>query len=128
MTIKRFPMMHRKCWTPALAGPFLLLGLCLGNGADAPMSEAKKQLTKADFEQMMHSLSNSGRWGKEDQRGALNLITPEKRRQAAALVKEGITLSLAHNATKEPLDGSPAFIQRMTFLPKAGDEMTAAAD
>ncbi len=41
-------------------------------------------------------LSNWGRWGTDDQRGTLNLITPEKTRQAAALVKEGITVTLQH--------------------------------
>ena len=38
-------------------------------------------------------LSNWGRWGDEDELGTLNLITPEKRRQAASLVREGITVS-----------------------------------
>ena len=44
------------------------------------------------------SLSNWGRWGKDDQMGTLNLITDAKRAQAATLVKEGIsvTLSLIH--------------------------------
>jgi hypothetical protein len=32
-------------------------------------------------------LSNWGRWGKYDERGALNLITPQKEVQAAKLVK-----------------------------------------
>ena len=31
----------------------------------------------------MTELSNWGRWGKEDQMGAVNLITPAKRKQAA---------------------------------------------
>jgi kynurenine formamidase len=43
-------------------------------------------------------LSNWGRWGKDDERGALNLITPQKEVQAARLVKEGVTVSLAHFA------------------------------
>ena len=38
----------------------------------------------------MESLSNWGRWGEDDQLGCLNLITPTKRRQAAALVQDGI--------------------------------------
>ena len=33
--------------------------------------------------------TNRGWWGADDERGTLNLITPEKRRQAAALVREG---------------------------------------
>ena len=31
-------------------------------------------------------LSNWGRWGKDDERGSLNLITPQKEAQAARLV------------------------------------------
>ena len=46
-------------------------------------------------------MSNWGRWGPEDQRGTLNLITPEKTREAVRLVQEGITVSLAHFASLE---------------------------
>src|SRR5229473_8664714 len=46
-------------------------------------------------------LSNWGRWGKDDERGALNLITPQKEVQAARLVKDGVTVSLAHFADLE---------------------------
>ena len=38
--------------------------------------------------------SNWGRWGPEDQLGTVNLITPDKVREAAALVKTGTTISL----------------------------------
>ena len=41
----------------------------------------------------MDSLSNWGRWGKDDQMGTLNLITDAKRTQAAGLVKEGISVT-----------------------------------
>ena len=46
-------------------------------------------------------LSNWDRWGKDDERGALNLITPQKEVQAARLVKDGVTVSLAHFADLE---------------------------
>jgi kynurenine formamidase len=46
-------------------------------------------------------LSNWGRWGPQDQRGTLNLITPAKRRQAAALVRDGTAVSLARDAATE---------------------------
>ena len=39
------------------------------------------------------SLSNWGRWGEDDQRGCLNLITPAKGKQAAALVQDGTPVS-----------------------------------
>ena len=50
------------------------------------------EMPQSDFEAMVEELSNWGRWGREDQIGALNLITPEKRLQAAKLVKEGISI------------------------------------
>jgi hypothetical protein len=46
-------------------------------------------------------LSNWGRWGPDDQLGTLNLITPAKARQAASLVREGVTVSLAHFVSEE---------------------------
>ncbi len=61
----------------------------------APSARA---VTDAEYERWKTELSNWGRWGKEDEIGALNLITPEKRRQAAALVKDGISVSLAADA------------------------------
>ena len=50
---------------------------------------------------MEKSLSNWGRWGKEDERGTLNLVTPEKTKQALALVKDGVVVSLARFASLE---------------------------
>ncbi|MGH7931693.1 MAG: cyclase family protein [Candidatus Binataceae bacterium] len=40
-------------------------------------------------------ISNWGRWGKDDERGALNLITAQKRMAAARLVRSGESVSLA---------------------------------
>jgi kynurenine formamidase len=55
-------------------------------------------VTAAEYERWQTSLSNWGRWGRDDELGALNLITPAKRRAAAALVRDGITVSLASTA------------------------------
>src|ERR1700674_4732339 len=46
-------------------------------------------------------LSNWGRWGTDDESGALNLITPQKEVEAARLVKDGVTVSLARFADLE---------------------------
>src|SRR3569832_754403 len=51
-------------------------------------------VTKAQVTQWMKSLSTWGKWGKDDQLGALNYVTPEKRRAAAALVRTGEVVSL----------------------------------
>src|SRR5437016_3210030 len=49
-----------------------------------------------EFEQLFQELSNWGRWGNDDQRGALNLITPDTVRRAAGLVRDGATVNLSH--------------------------------
>ena len=54
-----------------------------------------RTVTEAEYERWKTELTNWGRWGQDDQIGALNLITPAKRRQAAAIVKEGFSVSLA---------------------------------
>ena len=65
--------------------------------------------TEADFERAMEELSNWGRWGADDEKGASNLITPQKRLQAVALVSEGITVSLAHDINEaEDVDATSA--------------------
>lgn len=88
---------------------------------------SKTQVTTDDVKQWMKTLSNWGRWGNDDQQGALNLITPDKRRQAAALVKEGISISMAQPAIKEEVDSSAPFEHSVTVTDdspagSAGDE------
>jgi kynurenine formamidase len=54
-------------------------------------------ISESQFEEWMETLSNWGRWGPDDEVGTLNLITQEKRKEAAALVQSGVTVSLARN-------------------------------
>jgi kynurenine formamidase len=68
----------------------------------------RHDLTQADIDRWMTELSNWGRWGKQDQLGTVNLITPEKRKTAAALVKEGYSVSLARNAETEKTSDNPS--------------------
>src|SRR5260370_12859665 len=82
-------------------------------------AQSEHAVTKADVDRWMTALSNWGRWGKDDQLGTLNLITPAKRKQAAALVKEGYAVSLAHDVLKEKAeDNTSPFVH--TMLPRAG--------
>jgi len=60
-----------------------------------------------EFDRMFNELSNWGRWGKDDQLGTINLVTPAKTREAAALVKAGISVSLSHNPIAEAVPDSP---------------------
>jgi len=80
-----------------------------------PQPQTEGQVTEEDLDRWMRELSNWGRWGKEDQLGAINLITPAKRRQAAALVKAGVSISLARDPqTEKAIDNPrlPLFLQR----------------
>jgi kynurenine formamidase len=96
-------MKHRS-WIVAIAACLL---------AGTPQSQERAASTelvnRTDFERWMGELSNAGRWGKEDELGALNLVTPAKRKQAAALVREGFAVSLARDVEKQTAadNGSP---------------------
>jgi kynurenine formamidase len=68
----------------------------------------------ADFERLLTEVSNWGRWGKDDQLGAVNLITPAKRKQAAALVREGLSISMAHDqSTEKQLDNPEPLVRKV---------------
>ncbi len=87
------------------------------------VSPESRDLTQSDIERMMEELSNWGRWGPDDQLGAANLITPEKRLEAIATVTEGITVSLAHKLlTEEALDVPSPFQRRVLRVPDATSE------
>ncbi len=60
------------------------------------------RVTMADLRRWETELSNWHRWGADDQRGTLNMITPAKTRQALALVEDGINVSLQHFVQWEP--------------------------
>ena len=55
-------------------------------------------MAAADVLAFHETLSNWGRWGDDDQLGALNLITPEVTAAAAATVRSGRTVSCARAA------------------------------
>ena len=88
-------------------GIALLLGLACATAMNTlPRAQTTPSLVSAaQFERWQTELSNWGRWGADDELGAANLITAEKRAQAAALVTEGFTVSLSSNAQNyESLD------------------------
>jgi kynurenine formamidase len=65
---------------------------------------------QATVERGMKELSNWGRWGAADQKGTMNLITPATRKRAAALVKEGVAVSLSRETdSQKSADNSRPF-------------------
>ena len=69
------------------------------------------------------SLSNWGRWGNENERGTLNLITSMKRTEAARLVRDGIVVSCARTIGYEPAPDGP--IPSRHFMLKSGEGVPA---
>jgi len=58
--------------------------------------------TETEVKDYIRARRNWGRWGKDDQVGAINLITPAKRAAATRLVKSGRSVSLSRPFPKEP--------------------------
>ena len=57
--------------------------------------------SEAQVAQYVKQYRNWGRWGKTDELGTLNLITPRKRKQAAALVEGSTTVSCSRLITTQ---------------------------
>jgi len=94
-----------------------VLGICSAAETN-PRPVTKEQVAK-----WMTEISNWGRWGKDDQRGTLNLITPAKRKQALALVKDGVSISLAHDIDRVKTADSPRPLSAEMTLDAAGHAM-----
>ena len=78
------------------------------------LAAQQPRVDRAMLDRWMQELSNWGRWGKADQLGTVNLITAAKRKSAAALVKEGFTVSLSsHAETTESADNPFPFVHEM---------------
>ena len=50
---------------------------------------------------------NWGRWGEDDQKGAVNMVTPEKRLAAVQTVRSGLAVSLCREFPKTPAPNNP---------------------
>lgn len=102
---------------------FLGTLIALAAAAAAPAAPGSAQrggadtIPNAEYERWKTELSNWGRWGKDDQIGAMNLITPATRRQAAGLVKEGFSVSLARDVdTEKAVDNPQPYERQMLAL------------
>ena len=68
---------------------------------------SRAPLDPAEVAAFHTSLSNWGRWGSDDQLGALNLITPEITAAAASLVRAGRRVSCARALDTAPAADNP---------------------
>jgi kynurenine formamidase len=94
------------------------------------------KLTPSDVKGLFEKLSNWGRWGKDDQRGALNFITDKKRAAAAKLVQAGESVSMALPLATIPAPDNPTPVTHLMVqagsdaheqaLPYSGDYFAIA--
>jgi kynurenine formamidase len=72
--------------------------------------QARADVTADEFASLFQALSHWGRWGDDDEQGALHLITTERVAAAARLVREGVrvTMSLPLNTHAAPHCPTPA--------------------
>ena len=76
--------------------------------------------TEAELKGVFEKCSNWGRWGKDDERGALNFITAKKRAAAAKLVQTGEAVSLALPLATIPAPDNPTPV--MHLVQQAGHD------
>ncbi len=72
--------------------------------------------TGAGVGEIFESVKRWGRFGPDDQRGALNLLTPERVARAAGLVRRGQTVSCAHDLETEPSVENATPAQHMMLM------------
>ena len=120
-------------------GAFLLTQGTLASGQEndpafrphSSTQEPSRIVTLDTLKQWEKELSNWGRWGKDDQRGLLNLITPEKTKQATSLVMEGTTVTLQINPFKKSGSDTGSFgenVHRMARIDPTTGAVQGALD
>jgi kynurenine formamidase len=83
------------------------------------------QPSEADVVRMIDTLSNWGRWGADDELGTVNLITPAKRRQAARLVEDGVSVTCARPISTEI--AADTTFQPLRFMVDSGEGRDTAS-
>jgi len=99
--------MDRRSYMKGMGATLASFAVASASKGEPAMESTREHLTKAQFDELFKRLSNWGRWGKNDQLGTLNFITPARRREAAALVREGICVSLARDLNQEKSVDNP---------------------
>ena len=94
--------------------------------------------SESEVQSYLTEMRNWGRWGDDDQRGTINLITDEKRARALQSVKSGRTISLSRPlaTASGPANAHPAhhFMKKRRIgwggstIPRQDDESGFAAD
>ncbi len=109
----------RRKWMTAAAVVAAALAVTIGACSGADGQEDRNYPRNAEeFDAFFQELSNAGRWGADDELGTANLITPDKVREAAGLVRSGITVSLAHSPIEDEAADTPDAAFNHTISPR----------
>ena len=85
--------------------------------------------TEEEVLRYARTCSNWGRWGADDQLGTLNLVTEDKRRQAAGLVEDGTSVSCSWTISKDlPGETMSHVLHYMTETGEAGPDAEESGD
>lgn len=103
----------------------VLIACC---AASISLAQPPQPITVETIARWMDELSNWGRWGANDEKGTLNFITEETRRAAARLVRDGVSVSLAHDALEDRAAWNPAPFQHLLVRGGVGGGGPSAAD
>ena len=68
----------------------------------------ENDMSGAEFRQLFDTVSNWGRWGADDERGALNYLTPARVLEASRVVCTGETLTMSLPLSTKPGIDNPA--------------------
>jgi kynurenine formamidase len=72
------------------------------------VSVSEPALSAREFGELFAALSNWGRWGSDDERGALHHLTPDRVVAAARLVRDGISVTLSLPLNTHPAINNPS--------------------
>ena len=87
---------HAGTWTVPTLEPAASGRVAPAADGGIPAQTPDRRLpTQAEVDAWYTERRNWGRWGADDQLGAINLVTPEKRREATALARNGRTVSMS---------------------------------
>jgi kynurenine formamidase len=83
----------------------------------AQPADRRDELSAEEFRQLFEDVSNWGRWGEQDERGALNALTPDRVAAAARLVRSGERVTLSHRLNTRPgIDNPEPADHHMTMV------------
>lgn len=90
------------------------------------MTDRRVAATDERLSELAARLSNAGRWGSSDELGTLNHISASKRIEAAALVRTGLTVSLARPLIRDTAPTSRVELDRRLTASDRPDERTGS--